>query len=62
MKFILRLERELNYDETVDIDIRFKKLPNESDRKALLDAIEVIKTVSDAYIGADAKKAQVEIK
>lgn len=51
MKFTLNYRDDLNYDESVSIDIRFKKMPSEKDRKDLLDAIEKIKGVADFYMG-----------
>jgi len=39
-----------SYDEQVSIDIRFKAYPDEADRKAIMDAVEVIKNVSEKWM------------
>lgn len=50
MTFTLSLRHQKSYDEDVEVVIKFAKMPNEKDRKDLLDAIEVIRSISEVYI------------
>lgn len=50
MEFNLEFKNEKNYCEVARVEVKFKKMPNQNDRDDLLNAIEVVRDISEKYI------------